>query len=159
MFIERRLNRKTCKATLLCIITAIEIGVQSIPKGQVLQYGLQQGDFYSPLLTKYSYCGMTIEDRINKANALEKLNREKLWELSDFLIILLTYFLKALSFSPCPFFWCAIPTEDTELNLIQACIFCLLVRKLCVCKQLSDGFEVLRPDLMPSQSTSTCLWL
>lgn len=28
--------------------------------------------------------------RLNKANLLEKLNREKLWELSDFLIIVLT---------------------------------------------------------------------
>lgn len=90
MFIERRFEQKTCKATLLCIITAIEIVVQSILKGQVFQYGLQQGDIYSPLPTKYLYCAMTVEDRINRANALEKLNRERLWELSDFLIILLT---------------------------------------------------------------------
>lgn len=87
---RKKAEQKTCKATLLCVITATEVAVQSILKGQVLQYGLQQGDFYSPLTTKYLYCVMIIEDRINRANALEKLNRERLWELSDFLIILLT---------------------------------------------------------------------
>lgn len=73
------------------------------------------------------------------------MNREKLWELSDFSIILLSWFSHALSFLLVRWSWdrhvFSSPSEEV------------------VCMQLRDESEVVKPDLMPFGLVSTFLWL